>query len=50
MYSGRWYFAEQLHVSALYIGHTCTYVFYVYKNIVVFLTIEHLLLILGIQM
>jgi len=21
MYSGRWYFADQLHVSALYIGH-----------------------------
>jgi len=21
MYSGRWYFADQLHVLALYIGH-----------------------------
>jgi len=21
MYSGRWYLADQLHVSALYIGH-----------------------------
>jgi len=21
MYSGRWYFADKLHVSALYIGH-----------------------------